>query len=195
MKDDKIIFIERKKKESMIEKIQKYYSKWENRLLGKQYKTEKIIWRVLYDKIYRKDVYDLLMKTQDEKDLNFVRNLYYINTEKAGYPVIKSNDDFIDDDPEFYLENNYLIQSFKYYKNEKFSFYIYGPLVLTSIYYKLKKNDIIFTIFTLMFSGVIYSNYSLSKKRESFYEYNDKKVENRNKHSLEVYKRLFHINM
>jgi hypothetical protein len=195
MKEDKTIFIERKKKVSGLEKIKSYYSKWENRMIGEQYQYDKILWRVSYDKIYRKEVYDFLMLTQDEKDLNFVRNMYHIKSEKIGYPNIKSNDYFIDDDPEFYVENNYLLQSFKLYKYEKYSFYLYAPLVIPSLYFKYKNNDILFTMLSALFVGVLYTNYSSSNKRKAFYEYNDKKIESRNETGLDVYKRLFYINM
>ena len=194
MKDDKIIFIERKKKENLVELLRKYYIRYQVSLVSKLYKNEGIIWKVLYDKIYRKDLYNLLMKTENEKDLNFIRNLYYIKSKEYEYAIIKTNESFIEDDLDFYLENNYLYQTIKYYKYETFTYLSCVPILLLSFYSKWYKRDKLFNFNTILFVGILYFSYSFRMKKSNLNNTMDKIIEGSNIKEFEVYKRLFYIN-
>jgi hypothetical protein len=196
MKEDKTVFIERKKKKSFVELFNDLISNFNSRILKNQYKSEKMIWKVLYDKIYRKDLFEMLMNAENEKDKSFLRNIYYVKQDNETFPLIKTNEQLNEDDLEVYYENNYLQGSNKLYKFETYSYYMYIPLLCLSSYYRIKNNTKIFNLTAFLFMTVLATNFSAFYKRKKFYETSKEKVfEADNQKALSIYKTLFYIDI
>lgn len=189
-KQEKIVFIDRKKStpifQSNLEKLQKYF-------IAKNYKDEKILFRVIYDKIYRPELYNFILKG-GKKNLNLARNIYTANEDRYEFQILKSNDDFKIDDDELYSENNYISKLHKYFILHKLSIYLSVPLGCSSIYFKLvKKSSFYFNITILVSVTLLLVSLSNYRTKEKFYTSEIHKIlENANVNDADAYKKFYY---
>jgi hypothetical protein len=196
MNNEKIVFIDRTKKKSIIERINESLNNLKSRIIANQYKNEKLIWKLLYDKIYRRDMYRIIINSKDEKDTSFLRSLYYRKQHNETFPLLKQNIELDNDDLDIFLENNYLLNSNKLYALETYSYFLYIPLLAVSIYYKYKNNTKWFNFTSFLFVSVLACNFLALYKRKKFYESRkDKRFEGDNEQAMAVYRKLFYIDI
>jgi hypothetical protein len=196
MSKGEIVFIERKKKNSLSQQLNEGICYIKSRIITNQYKNEKLIWKVIYDKIYRKDIYNIIMSAKDEKDTSFLRSLYYRKQDNEAFPLLKQNIDLGDEDLDVFIENNYLLQSNKLYSLETYSYFLYIPLLVLSMYFKLKNNTRGFNFTGITFVSVLAANLLAAHSRKRFYETRqDKKFESDNEKAMSVYRKLFYIDI
>ncbi len=147
MESEKIKRIERKKKIPLKDKIYEKINNLQISFVQKHYKDEKLLWRVIYDRLYRIDLFDYIMNS-DGKYLNISRNIFNINEEKYKYLKLDKNLLFEDD---IYIENNFLINHHNYYLMEKLSFILLIPNILFFTLAILKRSKSLFFCLTFCF--------------------------------------------
>jgi len=187
---NKIKFIDRKKSEPLFQKYYELYSKY---FIAKNYKEEKILFRILYDKIYRPELYNFVLKG-GTKNINLARNIFTANEEKYEYKLLLTNENFNFDDDELYSENNYLLNLHKKYLIHKFTIYSSVPIGISSLFFKFfKKSDNIF-YFTLALAGIVFVvNWSNFTKKEKIYKSELQKILIKaNERSIETYKNFYY---
>ena len=184
-----ITFIDRKKTKPI---FQTYYEKLNKVLIAKNYKEEKILFRVLYDKIYRPELYNFIIKG-GRKNLNLARNVFSANEDRYEYDLLKENENFHFDDDELYSENNYLIKLNKYFILHKLTIYLSVPLGCTSVYYKLaNRQPTKFNICIFLCSTVFLLSYWNYKRKDDFYKTEFQKIlERANESQMNIYKKFY----
>ena len=189
-KERKITFIDRKKSEPI---FQSNYDKLKKFLLAKNYKDEKILFRVLYDKIYRPDLYNFILKG-GKKNLNLARNVFSANEDKYEYKLLRENDTFQFEDDELYSENNYLTKLHKFYLLHKLTIYSTVPIGFTSVYYKLvNKQPTKFNICVCISSVVFSFNLWNYRKNQGIYRSEFQKIlERGNETEMDAYKKFYY---
>jgi hypothetical protein len=194
-KTDNTIFIERKKKRSFVQTLNEYFEVIKGQILINQYKSEKIVWKVLYDKIYRNDLFSILISA-DEKESAFLRSLYYVKQENGNFPLLKDNIELDNDDLDIFYENNYLLNSHKFYLIETYSYFLYIPLLAISLFFKFRGAQKKFNFTTFVFISILGLNFFSTKQRRNFYDpKQEKKLIENNEKAITVYKKLFYIDI
>src|SRR5690348_1942595 len=127
-----ITFIERKKYIPLGQRLAKLYEEFSVQQIAKNYKSEGLLWRVVYDKVYRPELYKFISSVENIKEINVVRNIFAINENKYEYKQLKENTQLDMDDDEVYTENNYLRKVHKYFLMETYSYYSTIPLVVAT---------------------------------------------------------------
>jgi len=189
---NKIVFIDRKKSKPI---IQNNFEKFCKLLLSQNYKEEKIIFKILYDKIYRPELFNLITKGS-ENNLNLTRNLFNMNEENYEYRIMKNNQDLQLDDDDLYNENSFLLKLHRTFVIHKITIYLSVPFGIGSLYFsvinksspKFKGNLSVFGCIALFFINIrnLYT-------KEALYNSNlFRLVEKTNKLNYEVYKRFYY---
>jgi hypothetical protein len=188
-KKQEITFIDRKKSKPI---FQTNYEKLKKFILAKNYKEEKVLFRVLYDKIYRPDLYNFIIKG-GQKNLNLARNVFSANEDKYEYSLLKENENLQFDDDEIYSENNYLIKLHKYFALHKLTIYFSVPLGCASVYYKLgNKQPTKFNICLALCSVVFLVSYWNYKRKDEFYKTEFQRIlERANESQMNIYKKFY----
>jgi hypothetical protein len=189
-KSSTITFIDRKKSKPVLSEFFNQFLKY---LVYLNYKEEKITFRIVYDKIYRPELYNFIIKGS-EKNINLTRNIFTMNEEKYSYELIKKNEEFTFDDDELYNENSYLRTVHKYFLVQKLTIYTSLPMCFITLYYKFIQNHSIkmfvslVSLFVLM--GVNMNNKNNQKnfeKKEVF-----RMAVEANKKYFDTYKNFFY---
>jgi hypothetical protein len=189
-KADSITFIDRKKSTPI---FQNNFENFKKYLLAKNYKDEKILYRIIYDKIYRPDLYNFILKG-GKKNLNLARNIYSANEDKYEYKTLKSNESFNFEDDQLFSENNYITKLHNFYVFHKLTIYSSVPLGFFSVYYKLaNKNTSKFNLCVLISATIFFVNIWNYRKKDKYYTSEiHKYLENANINDIDTYKRFYY---
>lgn len=186
--ENKITFIDRKKAKPFYHNLKDTFT---NYMLFKVYKEENVIFKILYDKLYRPDLFNLIIRGS-MNNLNLTRNLFRMNNTKFKYDQIVNNDkmNFTDDD--LYSENSYLFQIYNIFLVSKITLYLSIPFGLGSVYFILNRSYSkanIFFISCLMLLCVNLRNANKKEKiiKSSLY----RSIEETNRSNIEIYKKFY----
>jgi len=188
-KPDKIIRIDRKKSVPFKNRVIDQYNKFLINLTERHYKDQKLLWRVIYDKLYRIELFDYVMNCED-KNINIARNIFNINEEKYVYKQL--NEDLILDD-NLFVENLFLLNYHKYYKFEKIAFLCFIPTILLfpiGLYKRSKRLLFGFT-FILLFN-LLLNGYIHNKKTNLGKSKVDKELKKKYKYEVKRYRMFFY---
>lgn len=192
--NNKIIFIERKKYVTLGQRVKNFYQEFLCNLVESNYKEEKLLWRVVYDKIYRPELYNFVNTVKDSKEVNVVRNIFTLNETKYPYKLLKDSADLGINDDEIYTENNYLQKLHKYYKMENYAYRASLPLILITSYHGVvnrKKPKFSVSCFFLAIAlGVTF--YGNNQKTAVHKSELEKILQSRNENEVQVYRRFFY---
>jgi hypothetical protein len=214
MKNNEIFHIDRIKKKTLAEKIKEKFNNIDIYFIKKTYKKEKLLFRVLYDKIYRNDIYTMILNSSKEPDqenlenknhnsksqtrapnINLARNIFKMNEENILYFSIKPNSEKSFNDDSLYPENRYIQNLQKFNKWHNILINLMVPFGIITAYFKLRKKENYFKMMAIssffLLVGDIYSiqqNSRIGKNgMEDFHKEN-------NKEALEAYRRFYYDN-
>lgn len=198
----KIIFIDRKKNSYLKDKVNNFIDRFFIRNIEKQYFDDNLIFKILYDKIYRPDIFKFLINSDKEKvNINVTKNILKMNESKFEFSF-KRIQDFGNDlsivnvenfDDEILSENNQLVFMHKSFIKEKLARYSSFFLCVTSAFFKfaVKKNYLSNLTMVLIAFNLGYIFYVHSKKQEILNSQIYKFMVNKNKNEIQVYKKYY----
>lgn len=198
-----IVFIDRKKNSYLKDKLNSFIENFYIKNIERQYFDENYIFKVLYDKIYRPDIFRFLMNSDSKQvNINVTKNILKMNESKLEFKFkrIKSFDNdlsllntenFADD--EIFTENNYLNYMHKMYIKERFARYSSFLLCVSSAFLKfgLKKNNIANITLVMIAINIGYIFYLNQNKNKVFNDEFDKLIVQKNQHEIRVYKKYY----
>lgn len=160
--------------------------------LSENFKNEKTLFRLLYDKIYRPELYELIMKGGD-KNINFIRRYLGSTNEKHPFVLLKNNDPLDIEDEESNIENNYLLKSHKIFIYKKSCIYLLMTCSIVNLYYRFIKNSIPkfkISLLAIIFFTILHFKFTNDQiKLDS--SSNTKEIQSNNEKMLLIYKNLY----
>lgn len=190
---NKIIRIERKKSLSFKNRISEQIYKTQIKLVEKHYKEQKLLWRVIYDRLYRLDLYEYVLNCED-KNLNIARNIFNINEEKYKYQKI-NEDLFLEEGNDLYTENSLLIKYQKYYTLEKIASYLMIPnIIFFSFSIVRRSRGLIYGFAILLFSNLVFNGYIHSMRSNLSNSKIEKDLKKKYKNEVKRYRLFFYDN-
>jgi hypothetical protein len=191
---DEVTFIERKKYIPLGDRMKNYFDNYSKHLLISNYKNEKLLFRVIYDKIYRPELYTFVNTIQNVKEVNMLRNIFTMNETKYDYNLIKENNQLKIEDDEIYTENNFLRKVHKYYKMYSIFYYMTGPLFFISSYFALyeKRKFKMFLFLIATGSSFLTSIYAEQQKKKLLNSELSKLLTINNSKAIDKYKIFFY---
>jgi len=136
--NETIQFIERKKQLPIYNKVKNDFSVF---MIKMNYENTNVLFKLLYDKHYRPSLYKYI-NNSDINVPNKTRTFISFNKENFHYTPIKKNEELIgNNDDEIFLENLYLFNSHKIYKNtliNKYSTFFFSIALIGSIVFQRK---------------------------------------------------------
>jgi hypothetical protein len=185
-----VTFIDRRKSKSL---NLDFYHSILYYFISKNYKDDTILFKLLYDKIYRPDLYKFIIKA-GEKNLILSRNILQANEHKYEFKYLKKNDELEFQEDEFYSENNFLQKRHNIFILRKLTLYMTIPVGLSSVFFKLvSRSDSKFRLCTLLSLVIIITNLHFVNKENNlntgeFYQ----TLEEANKKQILIYKKFYY---
>jgi hypothetical protein len=185
-----IIFIDRKNTKSL---NLDFYNSLKKYFISKNYKDDTILFKLLYDKIYRPELYNFIKKA-GEKNLILSRNILQANEEKYEFKALKLNEEMRFDDDELYSENNFLHKRHNIFIFRKLTLYMTIPIGLSSVFFKLiSRSETKFRICIFLSLIIILSNFQFVSSEQilnsgEFYH----TLEEANKKEILIYKKFYY---
>jgi hypothetical protein len=187
--NETIQFIERKKHLPMFDKLKNDFSIF---VIKMNYENTNVLFKLLYDKHYRPFLYKYI-NNSDINAPNKTRTFISYNRDKFHYLPINKNEELIGkNDDEFFLENLYLYNSHKIYKNtliNKYSTFLFSISLFGSIIFQ-KKFISLFSAIGLGWNLFLYSKLKINKS--DLLQYRDTNLNNYDeKPILKIYRTLY----
>lgn len=192
-----IAFIPRKKNISNIKKLENYIESFHLILLAKLYKKEKLLFRVIYDKNYRTEMFDFIISA-NQTQINIARNLFTMNETNFPLKYIKSNLDLHELDDDLHTENNFLNKIYYYYCWDWICFLAYIPGLISYIFLRVnssnkRKNAIYFYSFlSYALGNFIISSYFDYKRQMLYSSFTAKELQRKYQDEMDTYKNFFY---
>lgn len=198
----KIVFIDRKKNSYLKDKLNNLVENFFLRNIEKQYFDDNLVFKVLYDKIYRPEIYKFLINSDKEKvNLNVIKNILKMNESKMEFSF-KRIKDFGNDisimnlenfDDEILSENNQLVFLHKTFIKEKLARYSSFFLCVMSAFFKFAVRKDHISNLTLVFIAfnLGYIFYLNKRKQDVFESVLYKFILQKNKNEIQVYKKFY----
>lgn len=183
-----IKFIHREKNVTFGDKIRNIRDQIKLLFIYKAYKDEKIPFKLIYDKIYRKEAYNLIINGS-QHNMHLARNIYSTNEDKYPFRVIEK--EILDD--ETYAQNMFLDKVVSNYFKYKLSSYLIIPFGTATIVFKfVMRNNNLFILSTL-FSTILflYNLRSFRNKENAYLKGLVTLIEEELKDELNLYKNFF----
>jgi hypothetical protein len=199
----KIVYIDRKKNNYIKDKFDKIKENFFIRNIQRLYFDDNILFKILYDKIYRPSFYNFLINSDREKiNPNVTKNIFKMNEDKLEFQFQKiqqfennllslSNEKFNDD--EIFGENNILLSMNKVFLKERLAKYSSFFFCVLSLFFKfaLKKpfaTNITFVLISINLGYIYYiRDYKQNSLRTETYKFMKKKYDN----EIEIYKKYY----
>jgi len=198
----KIVFINRKKNSYLKDKLHNFLDNFILKNIEKQYFDDNIVFKVIYDKIYRPEIHKFLINSDKEKaNINLTKNILKMNESKMEFSF-KRIKDYGNDisiinlenfDDELLSENNQILSLHKLFIKEKLARYSSFFLCIVSVFFKfaIRNNNISnFTLFLIAgnLGYIVYLNASKQKVYDSELY---KILLDKYKNEIQVYKKYY----
>lgn len=193
--DNKITFIQRKKNEPWIEKVKSYKEVFDKWIRAKCYKEEKLIYRIIYDKIYRPELFKIIMNSDKSiKNINMIRNIFQLNEDNFVFEPLRDSSTFKFTDDELYTENNFVNRIDSYFRKQFISSCFFIPLGLLSLYFRFFfKSQVKFYVNLCISTTIVFINLSASKNKKDIYKGEiTRMIMEGNKNEFENYKKFYY---
>lgn len=196
-------YIKISKQNSIQEKISLSYMKLYSYQISKHYQSTNILFKVLYDKLYRSNLYKIILNSED-LNKNISRNLIYLKEDLSEFRKINKilNQTQIDNEEydayDLQLENDHIFKSFSYFVKRNYCFYAYFFFLMGAVFMRIQSKSNFYKVFSF-YSGIgvsfgyfIYMD-SIDKKIRSLNKnYSYEILSDKYNKEIDIYKRYYY---